>query len=224
MLVSHLYKFIFLKSLKTAGTSTEVFLEQYCISNIEESHKRGAIATEEGIIGKRGKKGTSLTSYGDYWNHMKASVLRDSLGSETFDNYTKIINIRNPFDMLVSNYFFKPFYDVYSGGAILTFKEFIMTTNILIELTDKHNRFMFIDGNFIIDEVIRYENLENDINGLISKLQMPISKRSLGHYKKSKRRDETSHYSSMYDSETREFVEEGMKEYLERFNYKFENN
>ena len=54
MLVSHLYKFIFIKSLKTAGTSTEVFLEQYCISDIEESHWRGAIATEEGIIGKRG--------------------------------------------------------------------------------------------------------------------------------------------------------------------------
>jgi hypothetical protein len=223
MLVSHLYKFIFLKSLKTAGTSTEVFLEQYCISNIEESHKRGAIATEEGIIGKRGKKGTSLTAYGDYWNHMKASVLRDSLGGETFDNYTKVINVRNPFDMLVSNYFFKPFYNVYSGGVTLTFKEFIMTTNIVSELNDKHKRFMFINGNFIIDEVIRYENLENDINGLISKLEMPTSNRSLGHYKKSNNRDD-SHYSSMYDSETISFVEEGMKEYLERFNYKFENN
>jgi hypothetical protein len=223
MLVSHLYKFIFLKSLKTAGTSTEVFLEQYCISNITEDHKRGAIATEEGIIGKRGKKGTTLTPYGDYWNHMKASVLRESLGSEIFDNYIKVINIRNPFDMLVSNYFFKPFYNVYSGGATLTFKEFIMNTNILVELTDKHNRFMFIDGNFIIDEVIRYENLENDINSLISKLKMPKSKRSLGHYKKSNKRDD-KHYSLMYDSETREFVEESMKDYLERFDYKFENN
>ena len=224
MLVSHLYKFIFLKSLKTAGTSTEVFLEQYCISNIEESHKRGAIATEEGIIGKRGEEGTKLTAYGRYWNHMKASILRESLGSETFDNYTKIINIRNPFDMLVSNYFFKPFYNVYSGGATLTFKEFIMTTNILSELSDKHKRFMFINDNFIIDEVIRYENLENDINSLITKLEMPTTNRSLGHYKKSKSRDEKSHYSSMYDSETKEFVEEGMKDYLERFDYKFENN
>jgi hypothetical protein len=224
MLVSHLYKFIFLKSLKTAGTSTEVFLEQYCISNITEDHKREAIATEEGIIGKRGKNGTSTTAYGEYWNHMKAGVLRESLGSEIFDNYTKVINVRNPFDMLVSNYFFKPFYDVYSKGAILTFKEFIMTTNILVELTDKHNRFMFIDGNFIIDEAIRYENLENDINGLISKLEMPPSQRSLGYYKKSKKRDDSIHYSTMYDSETREFVEEGMKDYLERFDYKFENN
>jgi hypothetical protein len=99
-----------------------------------------------------------------------------------------------------------------------------MTTNILVELTDKHNRFMFIDGNFIIDEAIRYENLENDINGLISKLEMPPSQRSLGYYKKSKRRDDSVHYSTMYDSETREFVEEVMKDYLERFDYKFENN
>jgi hypothetical protein len=223
MLVSHLYKFIFLKSLKTAGTSTEVFLEQYCISNIEESHKRGAIATDEGIIGKRGKKGTKSTPYGEFWNHMKASTLRDSLGNEVFDNYTKIINIRNPFDMLVSNYFFKPFYDIYSGGSTLTFKEFIMTTNIITELNDKHRRFMFIDNDFIINEVIRYENLENDINGLISKLELPTSQRSLGHYKKSSKR-ESIHYSSMYDSETRSFVEEGMKDYLEMFEYKFENN
>lgn len=214
MLVSHLYKFIFIKSLKTAGTSTEVFLEQYCISDIEESHWRGAIATEEGIIGKRGKKETPRTPYGDFRNHMKASVLRDSLGSEIFDNYTKIINIRNPFDMLVSNYFYR--------GSTITFKEFIMTTNIVSELNDKHKRFMFIDNNFIIDEVIRYEDLESDINGLISKLSMPPSQRTLGYYKKSKRRDE-NHYSSMYDSETISFVEEEMKDYLERFNYKFEN-
>jgi hypothetical protein len=98
-----------------------------------------------------------------------------------------------------------------------------MKTNIITELNDKHRRFMFIENDFIIDEVIRYENLENDINYLISKLKMPKSKRSLGHYKKSNKRNDT-HYSSMYDSETRSFVEEGMKDYLERFDYKFENN
>ena len=74
------------------------------------------------------------------------------------------------------------------------------------------------------NEVIRYESLQNDIDGLISKLDMPPSQRSLGYYKKSKRRDDSVHYSIMYDSETREFVEEGMKDYLERFDYKFENN
>ena len=33
MIISHKYKFIFIKTYKTAGTSIEIFLSQYCADN-----------------------------------------------------------------------------------------------------------------------------------------------------------------------------------------------
>jgi len=33
MLVSHLKKFIFIKSMKTASTSVEVYFERYCVAD-----------------------------------------------------------------------------------------------------------------------------------------------------------------------------------------------
>ena len=47
---------------------------------------------------------------------------------------------------------------------------------------------MYVDGQFIIDEVVRFENLESDINNLLIKLDLPNPTRELSEYKKSKSR------------------------------------
>lgn len=38
MLISHKYKFIFLKAFKVSGTSTESFLERYCLSDEDKKN------------------------------------------------------------------------------------------------------------------------------------------------------------------------------------------
>ena len=57
MLVSHRYKFIFTKTVKTAGTSIESYFEKYCMPEGEwkESHNREEYVSETGIIGYRGR-------------------------------------------------------------------------------------------------------------------------------------------------------------------------
>ena len=56
MLISHRKKFIFMKTVKTAGTSTESYFEQYCMPDGEwqQSHGRDEYATKTGIIGCNG--------------------------------------------------------------------------------------------------------------------------------------------------------------------------
>ncbi len=50
MLVSHSKKFIFLKTMKTAGTSVEIYLERYCVPSdtYVEQHHRAETAPRTG--------------------------------------------------------------------------------------------------------------------------------------------------------------------------------
>lgn len=216
MLVSHEHKFIFIKSIKTGGTTTEIFLEQYCSPNlIEEKHHRGSIVSEKGIIGSRGQRD-------EYYNHMAASMIKEKVGSEVFNSYTKILNIRNPFDLLVSHYHFKPTYNITSKGRELTFNEYIQKTNVVDKLRHKCRKFQYIGGKLVIDEFIRQEYLEHDLLHLHNKLGLPESNRVISNYKESEER-KNIHYSQFYDNKSISIVKDAFKFYLDMFDYKFEN-
>ena len=102
MLISHKKKFIFTKTVKTAGTSIESYFEPYCMPEGEwtESHARNEYVSDTGIIGYRGENRKGSTWY----NHMPAVVIRDLLGSEKWDEYFKFTVMRNPFDKLISGF------------------------------------------------------------------------------------------------------------------------
>jgi len=215
MLVSHKHKFIFIKSIKTAGTSTEIYLEPYCISDVLESHGREMIQTEEGIIGTRMNQ--KLAEISEFYNHMPPKKIIDSIGEETFNSYTKIINVRNPFDMMVSHYYFKPTFDLYSNVE-MSFEDYLLTTNVVEDLSKKYWDLMHVDNQYIIDEIVRFENLSDDINNLLIKLNLPEPKRELSEYKKNKRRPDKD-WKKMYSNQTRSLVEKHFDFYLGLFNY-----
>jgi|688.fasta_scaffold141069_3 hypothetical protein len=217
MLVSHKHKFIYIKSIKTAGTSTEIFLEPYCVTNVLESHGREMIQTNEGIIGTRMNQ--HLAEISEFYNHMPPYKIKNSIGEETFNSYTKIINIRNPFDMMVSHYYFKPTFDLYSNSE-MSFEDYLLKTNVVEDLSKKYRDLMYIEDEFIVDEIVRFENLEEDIFKLLDKLELPSPKRELGEYKKNKRRPDKD-WKKMYSNETKELVEKHFKFYMDLFNYSF---
>lgn len=217
MLVSHKHKFIFIKSIKTAGTSTEIYLEPYCVSNIEESHGRDMIQTEEGIIGTRMNQ--ALAEISEFYNHMPPFKIKNSIGEEKFNSYTKIINVRNPFDMMVSHYYFKPTFDLYSN-VDMTFEDYLLNTNVVEDLSKKYWDLMHIENKFIIDEIVRFENLSDDINKLLIRLNLPKPTRELSEYKKNKRRPDKD-WKRMYSEETKNLVEKHFRFYMDMFNYEF---
>ena len=108
MLVSHQYKFIYTKTMKTAGTSVEVYFEKYCCNpaKYKMCHSRPEEETNFGIIGARGK---TISAESKWWNHMPAQQIKNQLGNDVWNNYFKFCVIRNPFDRLVSEFYFRIF-------------------------------------------------------------------------------------------------------------------
>ena len=106
VLVSFHKRFIYTKTNKTAGTSVEVFFESYCLppDGYEQVHFRGETITDYGIVGFRGPNMPADTIW---YNHMPAARIGEYLGSDVWNEFFKFCVVRNPFDKLVSMYFFQ---------------------------------------------------------------------------------------------------------------------
>ena len=199
MIICHTHKFIYLKTPKTAGTSIEVFFEQFC---------------EEGdIIGMRGKE--NIQKFKPEWNnHMSAKKVCDKLDPDVWNSYFKFCSIRNPWDLMVSRYWYK------RGMGLL---ESDFDTWICTEESCRNNfpRFHSIDGAFAMDFCIRYERLHEDIQHICSVLGLPCDLSTLPTLKSTFRKS-PDHYSQYYTKESREWVQEKFSDEIERFNYAFE--
>ena len=121
--------------------------------------------------------------------------------------------VRNPFDRLVSEYFYLKKYLKLSNDIK---KE-------LIQLAKKNKNGVM--GNhcmhqhqFINDKINfigKFENLQEDFNIICDKIGIP--KQQLPHENKTKHK----HYTEYYDDETREIVAERYAKDIEYFGYKF---
>ena len=122
MIVSHLHRFILLKTQKTGGTSVELALSQICgpddiVTPLTEDDEklRGSVKAQNYVIpearrapsasllrllGKRGARAGT-----EFHEHMNASDVRRAIGPEVFDAYLKVTIVRNPWDREVSRYF-----------------------------------------------------------------------------------------------------------------------
>ncbi|MDV7145713.1 sulfotransferase family 2 domain-containing protein [Tropicimonas sp. TH_r6] len=108
MLISFPFKFIYIKTNKTASTSIEMALQPFCQEDastpIEE--KLHTIVSDVGIVGQRLVPKSEANELDRYWyNHMPASELKSKVGEHVWDSFTKIHAIRNPFDKVLSSFF-----------------------------------------------------------------------------------------------------------------------
>lgn len=212
MLISFKHKFIFLKTFKTASTTTDIYFEQYCADNLEEQRDRLETISEKGIIGARNFKKQFREEDLKYINHLPAKKVKKNIGDDIFNSYYKFCNVRNPFDLVVSNYFY------YRKNKDLTFNNFILDSSNLEQIKKRDSKIYKINNSIIIDDFIRYEKLQEDIDRISNHLNLPISNRILGHYLTSKRRY-TEDYMSLYNETTESIVRESFKEYIEYFGY-----
>jgi len=215
MLVSHNYKFIFIKTRKTASTSTEAFLERFCVDpSIMESyipeHSADEVENSFGIIGSRwhGKIGKRR-----WFNHKPVSEIKRDLGEDLFNSYRKVCNIRNPYDLAVSYYHFMGNKKV---DKIL-FEAFMRNPSTLHTL--KTNIDLWSDNGIYDFDYIRMESLQSDLCSFLDKIGCH-SKSSfpLLHFKKSSDR---GNYKSYYNSSSRKAVEDIYGKEIELFSYKF---
>ena len=116
MLISHRYKFIYTKTVKTASTSVEAYFERFCLPDGEglpPTDARDEHESETGIIGYRGKlrekrkwfqyRGKRLANP-RWFHHMPAALIQRQIGAEIWDSYFKFCVVRNPFEKAISAY------------------------------------------------------------------------------------------------------------------------
>ena len=227
MIVSHKHGYIFIKTRKTAGTSIEIALSVNCGPNdvitLQEKIQsnlrykpaqrfkikpRGILDHIKGLLG--------FDKY--YFPHISANKIRRIIGEEIFSNYHKFCVVRNPWDRVVSTYFWRiKNSDYFNLDPGTTFTDFIRQSNSEI-LSDKH---LFTKGNeSMVDTFIRYENLDSELNNALSKIGLP--KAELPNAK-SGVRPSKAHYSTYYDDKSIEKINQVCAWEIEKFGYSFED-
>jgi len=218
MLISHRKQFIYTKTLKTAGTSVELYFEKYCMPDgvWKFQNSREMYVSTAGIIGFRGMR--NVSGY-EWYNHMPASEIREKVGDSIWDNYFKFCVIRNPFDRLVSGFFY---YQQLrhgkkaagAGDLIVNFRRWVKENGHSTIDRDKY----LINGQICLDYLIRYEELEKGIRHVCDILELPFEPDSIP-YMKAGFRGVDIPLKDFYDFETVQIVTNMYKFELHQFNY-----
>lgn len=230
-LVSRQKNFIYLKTFRTASTTTEKYFEVECVppamrGTMSVSYERAnvpEIVTEYGVVGARGTfmAGEKRPAY---FNHMSAAALKKRVGDEFFDSAFKFCNVRNPFDKLVSA-FWKRLPRTEAArlktcdfSVVRTsFKTWLLRSDRLKTDANKY----ILDGKVCMDDYIRYEELCGDIERICKLLDMSFDRDRVLHFGGRARNNTPRRYESYYDFEARSLVEDLYAFELERFGYGF---
>jgi hypothetical protein len=230
MILSHKYKFIFIKTAKTAGTSIEVFVSKYCgptdvVTPIEppiEGHEprnyEGFINPVPEILERPGKILSALrhaiSSREKFYNHMPASEVRRRVPADVWNSYFKFCVERNPWDKVLSHYHMR----AARAGGSLSLDEYFARGRFPI------NYFRYTDRSerkIIVDRILRYENLLAELRDVFSKLNIPFDG-TLGVTAKSEYRTDRRPYQQVFDKERRRIVEKAFAKEIELHGYRFE--
>ncbi|MEM7452746.1 MAG: sulfotransferase family 2 domain-containing protein [Planctomycetota bacterium] len=226
MLVSHRHRFIYTKTKKTAGTSVESYFERFCMpeGEWEEAHYRDEYVSDSGIIGFRGEKSPTNATW---WNHMPAADIKRLLGDEVWNSYFKFCVVRNPYDKCISA--FEHFgkrkrKNLFSFLGAFTNPGMTRDQRRFLDYVKRHppvdrNTYV-IDGEFCLDDVIRYEALEDGIAKICERLSLPFEPEYLPKFKKGKRR-ECATADLLYTPQSRSCVEESFEFEIKRFGYEY---
>ena len=230
MILSHKYKFIFLKTYKTAGTSIEIALSKFCgdqdiitpISPVDEKTRLG--------IGYRGPQNylaplsdcrlkdlldlvTKRKRKKRFYNHISARKVKGYIGDKIWKEYYKFCFERNPWDRVISLYYWRN-----KSEPRPTIQEFLESELPLLRRRRGFELYT-INGEIAVDKVCLYENLAENLEQIRVLLGLPeplVLPRAKSSYREDKR-----HYRDIFDHESREKIEKLFAQEIEIFDYKF---
>ena len=187
MIVSHRFRFIFIKTLKTVGTSLEVFLSEHCgpediltpVFPPEPGHvARDHLGLFDPLFALRHagrneipkRRGTlrDLVRRRRFYNHMPALLARDRLPREVWDGYFKFCVEREPVSKSRS------FYRMMKDRGQVGDPDELFARRLLP--TD-WARYSDLGGRPMVDRILRYETLDEDLAEIFAQLGVPFSGR-----------------------------------------------
>jgi hypothetical protein len=225
VIVSHTHKYIFIKSLKTAGTSLEAALSQHCSENDMVTPLGDYWFNRD----ERGKWIHSSMNAEGFSQHDPAADVRRKVPPQIWEQYFKFSITRNPWDRVVSLYSWearnrvelKPSRRLYHRLGV-PFNEFRETRKLFGAFVagdwTTNDRFYLIDGQLCLDFVIRYEHLAQDFEEVCRRVGLP--RLSLPHLKAGLRQGEHA-YTEYYDDASREIVAGRHEHDIRLFGYEF---
>ena len=226
MIISHSHRFIFIKSAKTAGTSMESVLSNFCSGD--------DIVTPLGDYpvnrDEEGKWVHRSMNAGDFKQHDHGITIKSKVPALTWNSYLKFSIARNPWDRVLSLFFW-----MYRNDATLKprkrfyhhlgvpFDEIGKVRKLFSEFVDKgewetNDRFYVIDNELCVDYVIRYESLMDGFGEVCGKVG--IEAHSLPKLKGGIR-IKGHDYAEYYDARTKQRVADRHKNDLRLFGYRF---
>lgn len=220
MLVSHRYEFIFTKTVKTAGTSVELFLEPFCaVDGHKVKRMTDAVESPAGIIGARGAP--ARVEGARWYNHMPAALIKAQLGDALWSAYHKFTIVRNPYDKMVSWFHFRQLPRKESDGLAFAeikarFRRFVLA-GIPPPMIDRDK--YTIDGSVCVDRFLRYESLAADLQGLAAGLGLDVAGRELPRAK-GRFRPQGFDVRDYYDNDSAAAVAEAFDFELRTFDYR----
>ena len=228
MIISHKYKFIFIKTRKTAGTSIEIALSGICgeddiitpqVPEDEQIRKdkgyrlgQNYFVPYSGYTMKQWRRLVLKGVRAEYKRHTPASFIHRHLDPSIWQSYTKFCVERNPWDKAISLYYWllgenrekPPLFDYLSG-----------------DLRRLSNWYIYaIDGKPVVDHVIQYDNLNDELDRIAEQLKFPDKldlPRAKGGYRKD-RRD----YRDVMDLQTRDLIDKVCEKEIAYFGYKYD--
>jgi len=249
MIVSHARKFIFVKTKKTAGTSMEIALSKHCgpqdvlteLDQHDEAKRVEVVGSgarnfalpfgqmsvwdKARFLTGRRKPSDGKLQHGmaKFHEHERAARVRTLLGPEVFGEYYKFAVVRNPFDQAVSNYFWMrnngdPTFETM---GIKTFSQFLRH---LPEQMTENWRILTHGDEILVDDVVRYERLEEDLRRVSARIGLG---RSLyedlkGIRTKGGTRPRDRSFAELFGPGDRELIEQLCRREIEAFGYAYE--
>ena len=232
MILNHRYKFIFIKTRKTAGTSIELALSQFCEKNdiisplsLEDEEMRTELGYPDPqnyniplprLLFRSPKACLSAIRYPKnriFYRHIPAERIKRAVSTNIWNNYYKFCFDRNPFDRAISRYYWQT-RNITEKPDI---NEFILKSTKKM-LSNWH--IYTIDNKIAINFVGKYENLKEDLKKISKDLKLPTLEIPNA---KSNARINREHYSKVLSLESRTYIEKMCADEINYFDYEWQN-
>lgn len=230
MIISHKFRFIFIKTRKTAGTSIEVFLSRHCgeedvltpifphVEPHRAQHHRGLfnpipeLFMNKWSLGDLRSTARDLVKRTKFYNHIPAKFVQARVPKAIWDGYYRFCVERNPYDKTLSHFHMRN--SLYGDNVSLD--EYLRRGRLCVD----HPRYTDNRGNLLVDRVLRYENLAVELGEVFGMLGIPFEG-TLGVRAKSEFRQDRARYQDVLSGAQKAIIDKAFEWELGHLHYSY---